>query len=149
MDIINLGFAGDGTYEPEMADLMTEIDAACFIIGPILNNTMLIQKNYFQFISHLRKQRPDCPILLMTRLQTLGQIEPFTVNILVRNIYEKMRKSGDRNIYYFDSFVLYHDGSIHPTAEGLHPSDLGFTIIAGLSNPLIAKILGIPAKRVK
>ena len=146
VDIINLGFAGDGTYEPEMAGLMAEIDAACFIIGPILNDTMLTQKNYFQFVSNLRKQRPDCPILLMTRLQTLGQTEPFAVNTLVRNIYEKMRKSGDKKVYYFDSFVLYQDGSIHPTAEGLHPSDLGFTIIADSLTPLLAKILDISAK---
>jgi hypothetical protein len=149
VDIINLGFAGDGTYEPEMAGLMAEIDASCFIIGPILNDTMLTQNNYFRFISHLRKQRPDCPILLMTRLQTLGQIEPFAVNTLVKGIFEKMRKSGDKNVHYFDSFVLYHDGSIHPTAEGLHPTDLGFVIISDALTPVLTKILDLSTRRVK
>ncbi|HSL86652.1 MAG TPA: SGNH/GDSL hydrolase family protein, partial [Bacteroidales bacterium] len=104
VDIINLGFAGDGTYEPEMADLMAEIDAACFVIGPVLNDPELVEKNYPEFVARLRQKRPDCPILLMTRLHTLGYEKPFPVNAFVQNIFEEMRASGDRNIYFFDSF---------------------------------------------
>ena len=144
VDIINLGFAGDGTYEPEMADLMAEIDAACFVIGPVLNDHELVGKNYPEFVARLRQKRPDCPILLMTRLHTLGFEKPFPVNAFVQDIFEKMRASGDRNIYFFDSFMLYQDGSFHPTVEGLHPSDLGFTIIADSLAPILSQILGVP-----
>ena len=149
VDIINLGFAGDGTYEPEMADLMAEIDAACFVIGPVLNDTELVEKNYPEFVARLRQKRPDCPILLMTRLHTLGQEEPFAVNVSVREVYEYIRAKGDRKIHYFDSFPLYQDGSFHPTVEGLHPSDLGFTIIADSLAPKLSEILGLPHRRAK
>ena len=59
--------------------------------------------------------------------------------------WQKMRLAGDQHVYFFDSFVLYRDGSIHPTVEGLHPSDLGFRMIADALAPDMAKILGLPA----
>jgi len=143
VDIINLGFAGDGRCELAMAKLAAEIDAACFVMGPILNEPVLMRENYPRFVACIRQQRPDLPILLMTRLHTTGQTEPYSVNTLVREVWEKMRLAGDQHVYFFDSFVLYKDGSIHPTVEGLHPSDLGFKMIADALAPDMAKILGL------
>jgi hypothetical protein len=81
--------------------------------------------------------------LLLTRLHTQGQSEPYEVNGLVREVWESMRAAGDRQVYLFDTFGLYQDGSVHPTVEGLHPSDLGFKIIADALAPELAKILAI------
>ena len=147
VDIINLGFAGDGRCELEMANFMAEIDAACFVMGPILNNPEVVTENYPQFVARLRQRWPERPILLMTRLHTVGQAEPYGVNGLVREVYEKMRAAGDRDVYYFDSFVLYRDGSVHPTVEGTHPSDLGFSMIAEALTPEVAKILRLPVSQ--
>jgi hypothetical protein len=144
VDTINLGFAGDGRCEPEIARLIAEIDAACFVMGPILNDLELMRENYPRFVAILRQRRPERPIVLMSRLHTAGQSEPYEVNRLVREVYEKMRADGDRNVHFFDSFPLYADGSIHPTVEGLHPSDLGFKIIADALAPEIAQVCGLP-----
>jgi hypothetical protein len=146
LDIVNLGFAGDGCCEPEMANLMAEIDAACFVMGPILNKPEVVRENYPRFVARLRRRWPDRPILLMTRLHTVGQAEPYGVNSLVREVYEKMRTSGDRNVYFFDAFPLYRDGEVHPTVEGTHPSDLGFSMIADALAPAIGQILGVTAR---
>jgi len=146
VDIVNLGFAGDGRSEPAMAELMAEIDAACFVMGPILNNLEVMRENYPRVVARLRQRWPDRPILLMTRLHTQGQSEPYVVNGLVREVWEKMRTAGDRNVYLFDSFPLYMDGSVHPTVEGLHPSDLGFKRIADALAPELAKILKLPPR---
>ena len=147
IDTINLGFAGDGRCELEVAELVAEIDAACFVMGPILNRLELMRENYPRFIAALRRRHPDRPILLMTRLHTVGQSEPYEVNALVREVYETMCAAGDRNIHFFDAFPLYADGSIHPTVEGLHPSDLGFKIIADALAPEIKKICGMGRSR--
>lgn len=144
IDIVNLGFAGDGRCEPEMAGLLAEIDAAAFVMGPILNNPAVMQENYPRFVDRLRQRWPDRPIVLMTRLHSLGQTEPYGVNQLVREVWERRATQGDRRLFYFDSFPLYADGSVHPTVEGLHPSDLGFKLIADALVPELAKILGLP-----
>jgi hypothetical protein len=144
VDTINLGFAGDGRCEPELAQVIGEIDAACFVMGPILNNLELMRENYPRFVATLRKRWPDRPILLMSRLHTVGQSEPYEVNHLVREVYEKHRAGGDRAMHFFDSFPLYGDGIIHPTVEGLHPSDLGFKMIADALAPEIARICELP-----
>ncbi|MDZ7617853.1 MAG: SGNH/GDSL hydrolase family protein, partial [Patescibacteria group bacterium] len=144
IDTINLGFAGDGRCEPEVAQLVAEIDAACFVMGPILNNLDLMRENYPRFVATLRQRWPDRPILLMTRLHAVGQSEPYEVNALVREVYEKMQAAGDRNVHYFDSFPLYADGSVHPTVEGLHPSDLGFKIIADALAPALGRVCELP-----
>ena len=144
VDIVNLGFAGDGRCELEMADLTAEIDAACFVMGPILNQLELMRENYPRFVGRLRQRWPERPILLMTRLHTQGQREPYEVNGLVREVWETMRAAGDRQVYLFDAFPLYRDGSVHPTVEGLHPSDLGFKMIADALAPELAKVLQLP-----
>lgn len=143
VDFVNLGFAGDGRCEPLIADCMSELDAACYVMGPILNNPELMNERYSAFVAALRKRRPSTPILLMTRLQTLGVTEPFAVNRLVEEVCDSMRDQGDQHIHLFDSFKLYGDGPFHPTVEGVHPTDLGFSIIADALAPVLRKVLGL------
>jgi hypothetical protein len=147
LDIVNLGFFADGCCEPEMGNLVAEIDAACFVVGPLPPWPERVTKNYPKFVARLRQCWPDRPILLMTRFHTVGRDKPHEVDSLVREVYEKMRAAGDRNVHYFDPFVLYRDGSIHPTGDGIHPSDLGYSIIADALAPQMAKILGVTAPK--
>ena len=145
VDIVNLGFAGDGQCEPQVAECMAEIEASCFVMGPILNNLPLMRERYAPFVACLRRKWPRTPILLMTRLHTVGQKEPYAVNQLVREIHDAMRAAGDRNVHLFDSFPLYGDGGFYPTADGVHPTDHGFMIIANALAPVLAELLELPA----
>jgi hypothetical protein len=143
MDIVNLGFAGDGQCEPEIGECMAGIDASCFVMGPILNNLPLMRQRYAPFVDSLRRRWPETPILLMTRLHTVGQQTPYAVNGLVREVHDTMRAAGDRNVHLFDSFALYQDGGFYPTADGVHPSDYGFMLISDALAPALAEILGL------
>jgi hypothetical protein len=144
MDIINLGFAGDGQCEPEIADCMAEIEASCFVMGPILSNLPLMRERYAPFVARLREKWPETPILLMTRLHTVGRKTPYPVNQLVQEVHAARRAAGDRNIHLFDAFSLYGDGGFYPTADGVHPTDYGFMLIGNALAPALAKILGLP-----
>jgi hypothetical protein len=144
-DIINLGFAGDGRCEPQIADCMAELDAACFVMGPILNDLPLMTKYYPRFVARLRERWPTTPILLMTRLHTVGQSTPYEVNALVQEVHRKMVDSGDRKVWLFDAFALYGDSGFYPTADGVHPTDYGFMTISDALAPILAEVLGLPA----
>ncbi len=100
-------------------------------------------ERYPAFVARVRERRPDRPIILMTRLHTVGTREPYEVNGLVRAMCRRMTGSGDRNVRVFDAFPLYADGAFHPTIEGVHPTDLGFKIIADALAPEIAHTLGL------
>lgn len=143
IDFVNLGFSSEGRWETAMASLMAEIDAACFVVGPILNNPELMADRYPAFVRRLREGRPKVPIILMTRLHTIGIREPYAVNGLVRDVFESMRKAGDEDVHLFDSFPLYSDGGLHPTIEGTHPTDLGFKIISDALAPHVARVLDL------
>lgn len=143
IDFVNLGFSSEGRWETAMASLMAEIDAACFVVGPILNNPELMADRYPAFVKRLREGRPTAPIILMTRLHTAGIQEPYAVNGLVKELHETMRKAGDEHVYLFDSFPLYSDGALHPTIEGTHPTDLGFKIISDALAPHVARTLDL------
>lgn len=147
VDIVNLGFAGDGTCEADMAACLADIDAASFVMGPILNDLPLMQERYAAFIDILRRQRPQMPIVLMTRLHTLGQREPYAVNAIVEAVYARHRERGDRLIHLVDAYALYGDGSEYPTCDGVHPTDHGFRRIADALEPVLLAALRLPPLR--
>ena len=143
LDIVNLGFAGDGRCEPEIADCLAEIEAACFVMGPILNDLPLMRERYAAFVARLRQRWPETPMVLMTRLHTVGQETPYAVNGLVQEVCAAMRATGDRHVHVFDAFTLYGDSAFYPSADGLHPSDYGFMLIADALAPVLAGVLGL------
>ncbi|NNE34313.1 MAG: hypothetical protein HKN13_03700, partial [Rhodothermales bacterium] len=66
MPIINLGFSGHGRMDPEIADLMAELDPAIFVIDCLPNmNASLIGDNAMPLVRKLRQARPDIPVLLV------------------------------------------------------------------------------------
>lgn len=142
VDIVNLGFAGDGRCEPQIADCLAEIEAACFVMGPILNDLPLMRERYAPFVARLRQRRPATPIVLMTRLHTVGQEKPYAVNGLVQEVHDAMRAAGDHRVWLFDAFALYGDSGFYPSADGVHPSDYGFMQIADALAPTLTAVLG-------
>ena len=55
---------------------------------------------------------------------------------------EKKKASGDNNIFFVDGNTLYGNKDIHEfTVDGLHPTDLGFYMIAKNLYPIIRKHL--------
>ena len=51
-----------------------------------------MRENYPRFVARLRRRWPQRPILLLTRLHTQGQSEPYEVNGLVREVWESMQR---------------------------------------------------------
>ena len=131
--IINLGFAGDGRMEPEVARFMAELDPAVYVIDclPNLDGDLTAERTE-PLVRILRKARPNTPILLVedrTYANSFLLSDRRTRNeesrAALRAAYERLKTAGDENLYYLEGETLLGaDGD--DTVDGSHPTDLGF-----------------------
>ena len=63
--VINLGFSGNGRMEPEMAELLAELDPTVYVLDCLWNmSEEMVAERVGLFVRKLRQARPDTPILL-------------------------------------------------------------------------------------
>jgi len=141
---INLGFSGSGKMEPAMADLLTEIDAAVYVLDCLPNmDAEMVAERVEPFVRKLRAVRPDCPIILVENIvyQDAYLLEPPRTrytrsNAALRKAYENLKKSGGRGLSCLPGEkLLGNDGEA--TVDGTHPTDVGFLRIADAMEPVL------------
>lgn len=148
--VINLGFSGNGKMEPEMFDLLAEIDAQLFILDnmPNLSNdrSTLIYERATNGIRKLR-QKSNAPILLVehngysNEFTSLKAEESYRLaNTELRKVYRTLKAEGITNLHYLTKEELGFNQEA--MVEGVHPSDLGMQIYADAYIPKIKEILG-------
>lgn len=65
-EVVNLGFSGNGKMEPELAQVIAEIDAAAFVIDCLPNMTAAeVAERTVPLVKILRQRHPNTPILLV------------------------------------------------------------------------------------
>lgn len=134
---INQGYSGNGKSEIEMAALFTELDAAAFVYDSLPNLTAEEARERVEpFLRALRKARPEMPLVLVenaiyadfayseTRRALITE-----KNRVLRAAYEKLRKEGEKRIYYVRAEKLYGDDG-EATVDGTHATDVGFMRMA-------------------
>jgi hypothetical protein len=63
--VLNFGFAGNGVMELSVAQFLTEIDAAVFVIDCLPNmNAQTVTERTVPLVTYLRQRHPTTPILL-------------------------------------------------------------------------------------
>jgi lysophospholipase L1-like esterase len=147
-EIINLGFSGSGRMEPEVAELLSELDPEIYFIDCLPNlEASEVALRIEPFIRILRKVHPNTPIVLaegityddafLVKERDLRNTESRRA---LRNAYENLLKSGFSNLYYqIAEGVLGSDGE--GTVDGTHPTDLGFMRQADAYELVIKSIL--------
>lgn len=132
MPLVNLGFSGNGRLEPEVFELLAEIDACVYVIDCMPNMGGYLDKIYERILAGvgILRRSNDCPILLV---EHSGYANEFTsesrgesykaTNRELWRAYIALLSSGVKDIYYLthDQIGLGMDGSV----EGGHPNDLG------------------------
>ncbi|MDD5764639.1 MAG: SGNH/GDSL hydrolase family protein [Candidatus Marinimicrobia bacterium] len=133
MDCINFGFSGNGRMEAPLVELISEIDAACYVIDCIPNMTVnQIHENTKPLIEIIRKKHPNTPIVFIEQMIYEKAFFDSTVyqlitqkNAALKSEVTKSIESGFANIYYIDN--QYPLGNDHEaTVDGVHFTDLGF-----------------------
>jgi hypothetical protein len=133
--VINLGFSGNGRMEPEMADLLAELDPSVYVLDCLPNmNGQMVSERVAPFVKKLRNAHPETPILLV---EDRTYSDAFFVSSRrqrnmenrrkLRRVYSGLRSEGIENIHYLRGDKLLGDYLDNlATVDGSHPTDLGF-----------------------
>ena len=151
-NIVNLGFSGVGKVEPEVVDVINEIDADIYIIDclPNYSNTSmppLIDGRYKSAIDKLTKNHPDAAILL-TEHFGYADMEMWKArkdlveadNIELKKVYNYFIEKGCENIYYLSREEMNIDMS-SDIGDYVHPNDKGMYRFAEVYTAKINEIL--------
>ena len=147
--VINLGFSGNGKMEPEVVALLSEIDAAVYVIDCLPNMTGAeVAERAEPLVRQLRKARPDTPIVLVEyRSFTNSWIFKARRDRHAENraslirAFDLLVSSGVKNLHYIEGENLLGDDTEGAT-DGSHPNDLGFMRQADIFEPVLRKALG-------
>jgi hypothetical protein len=138
--VINLGFSGSGRMEPEMGDLIMELDPSVFVLDCLWNMTPdIVAERLEPFVRKLRAAHPDTPILLAED-SSFRNITPTEKGRLARDIYRKLTKEGIKHLYFLPNKGMLgtdFDG----TVDTVHPNDLGMQRQAEVFIKALAPIL--------
>ena len=147
LGVINIGVSGNSKLQPAFADILGDSDADAFVIDAFSNpSAEMIGERFAAFVARLRAAQPGKPIIF---LQTIYR-ERGNFDLKSREYEENKREmarkvvaeamKSDPDIYFVD--VPHPTGTDHLTsADGTHPSDLGYYRWARAIQPEITKIL--------
>ena len=122
--VINLGFSGSGKMEPEVADLLAELDPEVYVIDCMWNMyPELVFERAEPLVRKLRRAHSRTPILLAEGSNFMN-VFPTENGRALRKVYENLKKEGDARIYFLSGKgMLGRD--FEGTVDGCHHSDLG------------------------
>ncbi len=146
--IINLGFSGNALSEPEVAQLLAELDPAVYVLDPLPNMAAdLVGERLERFVRILRAAHPLTPIVLVEHLEYADgdfvearRARYADDNAQLREINRRLLKAGQRRLFYVPAAKLMGtDGEA--TVDGTHPTDLGFVRMADAIEPVLRRAL--------
>ncbi|MDB6057753.1 MAG: rhdA [Verrucomicrobiales bacterium] len=144
---INLGFSGNAHSEPEVAALLAQLDPAVYVIDPLPNmQAALVATRIEPLVKTLRAAHKETPIILVENIAYCdapfveGRRGYIKSNAALKVVYENLKHSGIRNLYYLSAKGLIGDDG-EGTVDGTHATDLGFERMAEKVTPILRKAL--------
>jgi lysophospholipase L1-like esterase len=145
---VNLGFSGNGRMDPELADLLGEIDAEVYVLDCGGNmTTEWITERTVPFIRALREARPDTPIVLIETVEyqdawhlTSRRESIDASNSATRAAHAELVAEGVTGIHLVACADFLGDDS-EATVDGVHFTDLGFQRMSDALEPLLRTLI--------
>ncbi len=144
---INLGFSGNGRMDPEVVELLAELDPCVYVIDCLPNMTPpLVTERTAPLVETLRRAHPSTPIVLVENITYqdawlhTGRHQSYTAkNCALREAYERLVGGGVANLHYVAGERLLGDDG-EATVDGTHPTDVGFLRIADVLQRMLGSL---------
>ncbi|MGI6457068.1 MAG: SGNH/GDSL hydrolase family protein, partial [bacterium] len=155
LDFVNQGFSGNGLGEKEVAELVAEIDASCFVLDFMANHKdrESLEEVYEPFVRYIRAKHPATPIVLLTRIYTTredsihgGRELTEAKRDVIRQVAAKLIQEGDQNIHLVEGHDLLGPTEGDGLVDGFHPNDLGFQLMAERLETILFNLLLKPLR---
>ena len=142
--VLNLGFSGNGKMDAAVGSLLTEVDAAVYVIDCLPNMApAMVAAKCGPLVKQLREAHPATPIVLVEdRRNTNSWILPDrnkhhdANHAALKTAYEQLVKDGVKELFYIEGDHLYGDDTEGAT-DASHASDLGFMRQADIFEPIL------------
>lgn len=148
-EVINLGFSGNAMLDLEIAHLMAKVpDPGLYVLDYVPNAyAYLIDEKGEEFFRIIRDAHPDVPVIFIEDPDFTHAVVDNAIlkeitekNAAQKRLFEKLRKSGEKKIYYISSDgMIGYDGEA--TVDGMHFTDLGAMRYVDHVMPVIKKAL--------
>ena len=153
--MINLAFSGNGRLEPEVLDLVAEVDAKIYVLDCLPNmvqpafTTAELKNRLVNAILLLQKKRPGIPILLTdhdgytnegTNAERGKKYQD--ANTALQEVFDSLVNKGVKGIYRLTKEEIGQD--IETMVDGVHPNDMGMMRYADAYEKKIRIILNEP-----
>ena len=151
IDYANFGFSGKGRCEREVASVLAEIDASCFVLD-VGQNTSVddLDQRYRVFLDTICDARPDTPVLATTpifynaELWSPGHQEQVEQKReIIRRDVGARRQMGDSRLHILEARDYLWSDFTDGAVDGGHPNDLGFAEMARGMASALGEILGV------
>jgi hypothetical protein len=140
--IINLGFSGSALMEPELAELLCQLEARVYVLDPLHNmSPELAAERYEPFVRRLREAHPTTPILLVEDCNVYNT-SPTARGMVVRPIYERLQAEGMTGLRFLSALGMLGDDG-EGTVDRVHPNDLGMARQAEAFEVALRELLGM------
>ena len=148
-EVMNLGFSGNALLDYEIAGLMASVESpGAFVLDYVPNASAdMIAEKGEKFFRILRDAHPDVPVIFVedpefphSRFDKAIRSEVERKNAAQKVLYEKLRKAGEKHVYYVSSEGMIGNDS-EATVDGVHFTDLGMERYASHLYPVIRKAL--------
>ncbi len=153
LEVVNLGFSGNGRGEPEVAKLLTEIEKPALLVLDYHANCggpEQLRETLPEFVRILRSTFQTVPILVVSVIDMpRNTIDPVAKQRTVEcteiqeTFVNEARVAGDHHIHFLNGMTLLGADFDECTVDGVHPTDLGFLKMARSMEPVIRNILGL------
>lgn len=150
--VYGLGFSGSGVMEYELSDVISKIDASCYVLDCLWNMGLKenpkrpgrsVEGNYEKFIRNLRAKRPGVPIVMAEQCDVFCK-GPSDKDRFAKALYEKLIAEGWTDLVYLPSDEMY-TGDTEGTVDGCHPNDLGMQSMKNAFSKAVRKALNLPS----
>ena len=148
-EVINLGFSGNARLDYEIAEYITKVRNPALVVLDYVPNSSakLINEKGERFFRIIRDAFPDVPVILVedptfphTIFDQRMLEEVTSKNEAQRALYKKLKKDGEKRLYYVSTEGLIGDDG-EATVDGVHFTDLGMMRYVDKMLPVMRKAL--------